>query len=395
MSNISMLWRDAKVRAIASQVLVAGLVLFLLYYLTGNAITNLEKLGIQYGFAFLGNLAGYDISFSLLPFDFTTSTHLDALKIGVLNTLLVSAMSIVLATVLGFAFGLMRLSHNVLVAGFASAFIEVERNVPLLLHILFWFFGVWVALPNVRQGAEITAFNPLGLDVMYIHNRGINLPSVSFDGKGWLLVLALVLVIVGIALVRRHAKRLKNRTGQEFPTLWVSLGIAVVLPVLIYVLGGVKATWDLPVAGRFNFSGGVEVIGSLFALWIALSLYAAAFIAENVRAGILSVNKGQIEAAQALGLRPGKITNKIVVPQAMRVIVPPVTNHYLNLVKNSSLAIAVGYPEVVNVFVGSTLNLTGQSVEVILLTMSVYLVISLTISLFMNIYNRRTALEER
>lgn len=395
MSSISMIWRDAKIRAIASQVLVAGLVLFFFYYLSLNAIANLQQLGIQYGFGFLNNLAGYDISFSLLPFDFSTSTHFDALKIGILNTLLVSVMSIVLATILGFAFGLMRLSHNVLVSGVASAFIEIERNVPLLLHILFWFFGVWVALPNVRQGADITAINPFGLDVMYIHNRGINLPSVDFGGKGWLLFLAAGLVIAAIAAVRHYAKRRKMQTGQEFPTLGASIAIAIVLPVLIYVSGGVHATWDVPVTGRFNFSGGVEVIGSLFALWIALSLYAAAFIAENVRAGILSVNKGQIEAAQALGLKHGKITNKIVVPQAMRVIIPPVTSHYLNLVKNSSLAIAVGYPELVNVFVGSTLNLTGQSVEVILLTMAVYLVISLTISFLMNIYNRRTALEER
>lgn len=395
MINISMLWRDAKVRAISSQVLVAVIVLCLLVYLAGNAIENLERLGIQYGFAFLGNLAGYDISFSLLPFDFTTSTHFDALKIGILNTLLVSAMSIVLATVLGFMFGLMRLSGNVLVSSVASAFVEVERNVPLLLHILFWFFGVWVALPNVRQGAEITALNPFGLDVLYIHNRGVNLPAADFGGKGWLLLLALLIAAAAVAGLRAFATRRKALTGRDFPVFKASAAAVLAIFVFTWTAAGIEIFWDLPVAGRFNFSGGVEVIGSLFALWIALSLYAAAFIAENVRAGILAVNKGQVEAAQALGLKPNRITSKIVVPQAMRVIIPPVTNHYLNLVKNSSLAIAVGYPELVNVFVGSTLNLTGQSVEVILLTMGVYLTISLTISLLMNIYNRRMALKER
>lgn len=395
MINISMLWRDAKVRAISSQVLVAVIVLCLLIYLAGNAIENLERLGIQYGFAFLGNLAGYDISFSLLPFDFTTSTHFDALKIGILNTLLVSAMSIVLATVLGFMFGLMRLSSNVLVSSVASAFVEVERNVPLLLHILFWFFGVWVALPNVRRGAEITALNPFGLDVLYIHNRGVNLPAADFGGKGWLLLLALLIAAAAVAGLRAFATRRKALTGRDFPVFKASAAAVLAIFAVTWTAAGIEIFWELPVAGRFNFSGGVEVIGSLFALWIALSLYAAAFIAENVRAGILAVNKGQVEAAQALGLKPNRITSKIVVPQAMRVIIPPVTNHYLNLVKNSSLAIAVGYPELVNVFVGSTLNLTGQSVEVILLTMGVYLTISLTISLLMNIYNRRMALKER
>ncbi|WP_299948523.1 ABC transporter permease subunit [uncultured Ruegeria sp.] len=395
MNSISILWRDSRVRAISSQVLVVVIVLLLLFYLAGNAIVNLERLGIQYGFGFLGNLAGYDISFSLLPFDFATSTHLDALKIGILNTLLVSAMSIVLATVLGFMFGLMRMSGNVLVSSVASAFVEVERNVPLLLHILFWFFGVWIALPSVREGAEITALNPFGMDVLYIHNRGVNLPFADFGGQGWLLLVALWISTAAIAGLWVFAKVKKARTGQDFPIFMASVAAAVVIFALIWIVGGIKTTWDIPEAGRFNFSGGIEVIGSLFALWIALSLYAAAFIAENVRAGIMAVSKGQIEAAQALGLKPRRITSKIVVPQAMRVIIPPVTNHYLNVVKNSSLAIAVGYPELVNVFVGSTLNLTGQSVEVILLTMAVYLTISLTISLLMNIYNRRMALMER
>ena len=386
---------DAKVRAVLAQVVIVFLCVGFLYYITSNAISNLQNLGVQFGFGFLNNLAGYDISFSLLEFDFSTSTHLDALVIGILNTLLVSTLGIVLATAVGLAMGLMRLSHNLLISTVAGAFIEIQRNVPLLLHILFWFFGVWLALPGIREGTEITAFDPFGLGVIYIHNRGINLPSVSFGGQGWVLAVAFGLVVASIVILRNIARRRKAATGQDFPLLTTIVASVILIPLACWVLFGIDAKWDFPTPGRFNFSGGVEVVGSLFALWIALSLYAGAFIAENIRSGILAVSEGQTEAAQALGLKRKNIVNNIILPQALRVIIPPVTGHYLNLVKNSSLAIAIGYPELVNIFVGSTLNLTGQSVEVILLTMSVYLVISLSISLLMNVYNRRMALKER
>ena len=395
MLNISVLWRDVKARALTIQILIVIFGLLAAYFALSNAITNLQNLGVQFGFGFLDNLAGYDISFSLLPFDFSSSTHFDALIIGILNTLLVSIIGIVLASIIGLTVGLMRLSKNVLISTVSSAFIEIERNVPLLLHILFWYFGAWVALPSIRQGAEITAFNPFDLGLVYIHNRGINLPSVDFGGQGWLLALAFVLVIICIFILRRISIRRKAETGHGFPLMMSAIACIIIIPVATWMLFGLEAQWSIPTPGRFNFSGGIEIVGSFFALLIALSLYAGAFIAENVRSGILAVKKGQVEAAQALGLQPGEIVSKVVMPQAMRVIIPPVTNHYLNLVKNSSLAVAIGYPELVNIFVGSTLNLTGQSVEVILLTMTVYLIISLTISLFMNKYNNLMALKER
>src|SRR5918994_2343307 len=380
------LWRDPRVRAIAYQVLtLLGVVLFF-GYIVHNTIENLERQGIASGFGFLEKPAGFGIPQTLIDYN-ELSPNSRAFWVGLLNTMLVAAIGIVLATVLGFLIGLARLSSNWLVARLATVYIEVIRNVPLLLQILFWYFAVLQALPHPRDSI---AFG----DLFYLNNRGFYTPEPMFqEGFGWVL-LAFVAATAAAVGIGRWARRRREATGQPFHTVSVALGLIIGLPLAAYLLTGMPLSFEHPEMGRFKLQGGMVLLPELVALVLALSIYTASFIAETVRAGILAVSHGQIEAAHALGLKPGQTLRLVVIPQALRVIIPPLTSQYLNLTKNSSLAVAIGYPDFVNVFTGIVLNQTGQAVEVIAMTMGVYLTLSLLTSAFMNWYNRRIALGE-
>jgi general L-amino acid transport system permease protein len=381
------LWRDPRVRAIVYQMLtLLGVVLFF-GYIVNNTINNLERQGIASGFDFLDRPAGFGIPQSLIGYN-ELSPNSRVFWVGLLNTMLVAVLGIILATVLGFMIGLARLSSNWLVARLATVYIEIIRNVPLLLQILFWYFAVLQALPQPRDSIVFA-------DLFYLSNRGFSAPEPIFqEGFGWVLLafIGAVAAAIGIA---RWARRRREATGQPFHTALVVLGLVVGLPLVAFLLTGMPLAFDHPEMGRFKLQGGMVMLPELVALVLALSIYTAAFIAETVRAGVLAVSHGQIEAAHALGLKHGQTLRFVVIPQALRVIIPPLTSQYLNLTKNSSLAVAIGYPDFVNVFTGIVLNQTGQAVEVIAITMAVYLTLSLLTSAFMNWYNRRIALVER
>jgi general L-amino acid transport system permease protein len=353
-----------------------------------EAVQNLTRAHIASGFGFWNNTAGFDISQALIAYSPSTSTFGRAFWVGLLNTLLVAAIGIVLATVLGFAVGIARLSHNWLVAKLAAGYVEITRNVPLLLQLLFWYNAVLKSLPELRGSVAL----PGGA---ILNNRGLFLPRPEFASQFSIVLIVLAIGIAATVALKSYANRRHDRTGEEVPVLWPALGLIVVLPLTVFALAGFPLTFSIPHMGRFNVSGGVEILPEFAALLLALSVYTAGFIAEVVRAGMLSVSHGQVEAAQALGLRSGLTLRLIVLPQAMRVIIPPLTSQYLNLIKNSSLAVAIGYPDLVQVFAGTVLNITGQAVEVIAITMAVYLFISLSVSLLMNLYGRTTAIAER
>ncbi|WP_417567017.1 amino acid ABC transporter permease [Marinobacter sp.] len=380
-------WYDPRVRSIFFQVIAIGLVFWGGWVLVDNTLSNMESRGISTGFGFLKETAGFGIIMHLVPYDATMS-YGRTFWVGLTNTLLVSAMGVIAATILGFVIGVARLSSNWLVAKMALVYIEVIRNIPLLLQIFFWYFAVLSNLPGPRQSIDVGG-------TLFLNNRGLYLPEpLTQDGFG-LVWGGIVVAIASVVGIRAWAKRRQLATGQIFPTFKVSVAILVLVPLIAFLVAGRPLEWELPALKGFNFGGGVTIIPELAALWIALSLYTASFIAEIVRSGILSVSKGQTEASKALGLPSGLTLRLVVIPQAMRVIIPPLTSQYLNLVKNSSLATAIGYPDLVAVFMGTTLNQTGQAVEVVAMTMAVYLTISLLISLFMNIYNRAVAIKER
>jgi len=376
------------VSRIAFQLTLVVLVGALFYAAYINASDHLARANIASGLRFWNNTAGFDISQTLIAYSASTSSFGRAFWVGLLNTLLVAALGIVLATVLGFTIGIARLSRNWLVARLAGGYVELIRNVPLLLQLLFWYNAVLKALPELRQSLVLPGGGLL-------NNRGLFLPAPLFKpGFGEVLTALLIGVAVTYVLHLR-ARRRQEQTGAQPRIFWWGLGLIGGLPLAVFALAGFPLSFSVPQIGRFNVAGGLEILPEFAALLLALSVYTAAFIAEAVRAGILAVAPGQTEAAQALGLRAGLTLRLIVIPQAMRVIVPPLTSQYLNLIKNSSLAVAIGYPDLVQVFAGSVLNITGQAVEVIAITMAVYLTISLVTSLLMNLYGRRTALVER
>jgi len=380
-------YNDPKFRSIAYQVALCAIVGFLTYGAARNAIDNLARAHIASGFGFWNDTAGFDISQTLIEYSARGSTYGRAFWVGLLNTLLVAGLGIIFATILGFVIGISRLSGNWLLAKAAGGYVETIRNLPLLLQLLFWYNAVLKALPDMRESIAIGG--------AFLNNRGLYLPEpIRKDGFG-AVEIALLAGIAGALAFYIWARKRQERSGEQAPVLWVALALVVGLPLAVFALTGFPLGFDLPKAGRFNIAGGVEVLPEFAALLFGLSIYTAAFIAEVVRAGILAVSRGQSEAAYSLGLRPGPTLRLIVVPQAMRVIIPPLTSQYLNLTKNSSLAVAIGYPDLVQVFTGTVLNQTGQAVEVVAITMLVYLVISLTTSLLMNIYNRRIALTER
>ncbi|WP_279463499.1 amino acid ABC transporter permease [Aeromonas dhakensis] len=380
-------WYDAKVRALIFQCLAIAVVVGFLFYIIHNALTNLATRGITTGFDFLGNTAGFGILQSLIPYD-ETYTFGRTFLVGLLNTLLVSVLGILFATLLGFMLGVARLSRNWLVAKIATVYIETFRNIPLLLQIFFWYFSVLRTLPSPRQSVDLGG-------LAFLNVRGFYLPKPLFEeGFGYVLLALLIAVVLSWGL-SRWARRRQALTGRIFP-FWRSVAaLVILLPAAAFLLAGSPLSWSVPALQGFNFRSGLTVLPELAALLLALTIYTAAFIAEIVRSGILAISKGQTEAASALGLSPAKTLRLVIIPQAMRVIIPPLTSQYLNLTKNSSLATAIGYPDLVSVFMGTTLNQTGQAIEVIAMTMGVYLVISITTSLLMNIYNRRMTLVER
>ena len=381
------IYNRPKIRAVFYQLVVLVALLWLGFEIALNAKANLDAQKITSGFGFLDNTAGFGINQSLIAYN-EADTYARVFFVGLLNTLLVAAIGIVLATILGFLVGLARLSPNWLVARLAGGYVELIRNLPLLFQLLFWYLAVLGTLPGPRQ--SISLFGEI-----FLNNRGIIVPApVAGEGTGAVIAVFALSVIATVAL-RVWAKRRQMRTGRQFPLFWASLALVVGPPLVALVAMGFPIGVESPELRGFNFVGGVRLLPEFIALLVALTTYTAAFIAEVVRAGVLAVPRGQTEAAFALGLRRGLALRLIVVPQALRVIVPPLTNQYLNLTKNSSLAVAVGYPDLFAVFAGTALHQTGQAIEIIAITMAVYLAISLITSALMNWYNARIQVVER
>jgi len=377
---------DRKTRGLIFQIaLLIGVAAFFVE-IGLNTAANLRAQNIATGFGFLDRPAGFDISQTLIPYS-SNSTYGRVFWVGLTNTLLVAAIGIALATILGFIIGLARLSSNWLVARLATVYVEIVRNIPLLLQLLAWYFTLLISLPSPQADVRL-----LGVGVS---DRGVYLPAPVWQpGLGAVLV-ALLAGIAGAAGIGVWARRKRLATGEQVPAFWYGLAAVIAPPLLVFLALGAPLSFELPKLGRFNLEGGIVLLPELMALLLALTLYTAAFIAEIVRSGIEAVPRGQKEAAAALGLRPWQVQRLVVIPQALRVVIPPLTNQYLNLTKNSSLAVAIGYPDLVSVFAGTVLNQTNQAVEVILITMGVYLGISLLTALAMNWFNARMALVER
>lgn len=382
------LFYDPKIRGYFYQIVLLAVVGFLIWSAASNVIENLRAQKIASGFGFWNNAAGFDVNQKLIPFSASGSTYGQAFYVGLLNTLLVAALGIVLATFIGFTVGVARLSNNWIIAKLAMIYVEVIRNIPLLLQLFFWYNAVLKPLPDARNSISL----PGGI---YLNNRGIILPSPQLAPAFEVVVIAVLIGIAAAIAFFIWARGQQAKTGKQYPNGWVALALVVGLPLLVFLATGRPLSFDYPQQGRFNLTGGVQIFPEFVALLIGLSTYTAGFIAEVVRAGILAVSRGQTEAANALGLRSGPTLKLVVIPQAMRVIIPPLTSQYLNLVKNSSLAVAIGYPDLTQVFMGTVLNQTGQAVEMVSITMAVYLTISLVTSFAMNIYNKRVALVER
>jgi len=380
--------RPRRIGGIALQIALIVVIAGLAYGAILDLAQNLARAHVASGFGFWNNTAGFDISQTLISYSPSTSSFGRAFWVGLLNTLLVAAIGIVLATVLGFVVGIARLSRNWLVARLAGGYVELIRNVPLLLQLLFWYNAVLKSLPQLRGSVALPGGGIL-------NNRGLFLPRPEFGPHFSAALIALFVAIAVAIVLRDWARRRRERTGRQIRIVLPVLILVCGLPLAVLALAGFPLGFSVPHMGRFNVSGGVEILPEFAALVLALTVYTAAFIAEVVRAGVLAVPAGQTEAAQALGLRSAATLRLVVVPQAMRVIMPPLTSQYLNLIKNSSLAVTIGYPDLVQVFAGSVLNITGQAVEVIAITMAVYLAISLFTSLLMNLYARATAIVER
>ncbi|MCS3449510.1 MULTISPECIES: amino acid ABC transporter permease [Bradyrhizobium] len=366
---------------LAVQIVFAALLAWVAYEIVANARANLETQRIASGFGFLKNNAGFDVSLNLIPYS-GSDTYTRVFFVGLFNTLLVAGIGIVFATIIGFIIALCRLSPNWLLARLGEIYVEIVRNLPLLFQLLFWYLAVLAALPGPRQ--SISLFN-----AFFLSNRGLVIPRPIGEAGLDPFLIALAIAIAGAQALRGYARRALFQRGQAIRIWPYVLGLLVGLPLVTVLVFGLPVTVELPQLKGFNFAGGARVIPELVALVVALSTYTAAFIAEIVRAGILSVHKGQMEAGSSLGLSRGTTLRLIVVPQAMRVIVPPLTNQYLNLTKNSSLAVAIGYPDLVSVFAGTTLSQTGQAIEIIAVTMGVYLLISLVTSAVMSVYGWR------
>jgi len=383
--NFVRLWTNERWRGVIFQcALIFGLALFIAF-IVSNTIKNLESAGLASGYGFLVDTASFDINQRLINYS-STSTYGKAIVVGGLNTILVAILGVIAATIIGFIAGILRLSNNFLISRLVTVYVEFIRNVPVLLQIIFWWV-VLLALPKVRESFSIG-------DAIFLNNRGVRAPSPVFEDGSGIVLGALVIGIIATYFIKRWSRIRQEKTGKLFPVSIAGIALILLLPLIVYLIVGQPIEFDTPTRGRFNLKGGFNVTPELVALWLALSTYTAAFISEIVRSGILSVSQGQKEAARALGLRPNVTMQKIVLPQALRVIIPPLTSQYLNLTKNSSLAVAIGYQDIVSI--GDTvLNQSGQALEVISIFMAFYLTLSLITSSFMNWYNKKIELVER
>ena len=379
-----------RVKFILPQALLLVFLFSIIGYLSFNASSNLAARGIDTGFSFLNKKASFDIQFSLIEFD-SSMTYGRAYLVGLLNTILVSVIGILFATIVGFFFGILRLSSNPLASGLATCYIETLRNISLLLQIFFWYFAVLRLLPSAENSLVLFNF-------VYANIKGIYIPRFVWTNLSY-LIYGLVFTFFSIYIFNRYANNLREKTGKQLPKFSISVGLLFFIPILFIIIFGVDLKFVHPKLdvqmGIANYIGGVSIIPELIALAFALSLYTSTFIAENVRAGIMGVDKGQKEAAASIGLTNTQILKLIVIPQALRIIIPPTTNQYLNLTKNSSLAAAIAYPDIVLVFAGTALMQTGRAIEIVTITMLTYLTLSISISIFMNWYNKKVALTER
>ena len=380
-------YNNPKNREIIYQVLVLAMIFLAVTFVLDNMFTNIENRGIKTGFAFLEERSGFGIAQTLIEFD-EADSHFRVFIVGLLNTLLVSILGIVTASLLGLFIGVGRLSSNWIVSKLCMSYIEIFRNIPVLLQILFWYNVVLAALNPPRQSVEF-------FGSVFLNNRGLYIPKPILESGFMYIAISFILALVAVCYLAKWAKKRQDATGQTFPLISASLGLIVAATTLTYFLSGSPISLEISELRGFNFVGGYTLIPELLALWFALSIYTATYIAEAVRAGIEAISKGQTEAALSLGLKEGLIIKKVVLPQALRVIIPPVINQYLNLAKNSSLATAIGYPELVTVFSGTSLNQVGQAVEIILMTMAVYLILSIVISFLMNYVNDKLQIQER
>ena len=387
MDFLARLWRHEESRAVLIQILVIFAVFGAFGWLVSNLLTNFAALNKNFGFDFLSQPAGYDINQTLIEYT-NRSSHFRAAIVGLLNTFMVAVFGIVLATIMGVILGIIRLSNNWLARNVTYWYIEFTRNVPILLHILLWHGIIINTLPHPKKALSLG-------DVSFLTNRGFYVPEPIAEVGISVLYLAIVAAIVFAVFFSRYAKKLQSETGKQLPVLWVNLAVLAFVPFVAFIASGSPVSFEYPVLKGFNFKGGMHLLPEFVALTFALAIYTAAFIAENVRAGILAIHKGQREAAEALGLRPGRVMSLVILPQARRVIIPPLTSQYLNLTKNSSLAIAIGYMDLVATLGGITLNQTGREIETMLMVMGMYLAISLSISMGMNWYNSSVKLVDR
>ncbi|HIB21536.1 MAG TPA: ABC transporter permease subunit [Rhodospirillales bacterium] len=387
MSDLTRLWYSTKIRTNFYQACLALGILFLVVWVVDTSATNLEKLGIKTGLDFLSTEAGFSISQTLIPFS-STSTYGDAIVVCILNTILLSVTAIFLSTILGFFIAISKLSDNWLLNRVASIYVEIFRNIPLLLQLFFWYFAVLKLLPNKRESISFA-------DVAFLNIEGLVIPSPIFWNGSQYVLYAIIFGIFASVALRLWAKKRQQNTGKSFPVIWSIVGILICLPVIVAAINGFPISWKIPVFGKFNFQGGTELLPEFVAMLFGLTLYNAAFIGEIIRAGIMSVNKGQREAAASIGLAPNQINSEIIIPQALRLIVPPLANQYLNLMKSTALASAIAYPDLFWAVNGAILVQTGQVIELQAITLGAYLGISLLIALSMNTYNHLTRIEER
>ena len=403
MSNLPLtsLIYDARIRGYVFQVLILVLIGLGMWSLVDNTVTNLAERGKSVGFGFLTATSGFQISDTLgtwvMDYSVGESTYLDVYFIGIINTFLVAILGIVGATFLGFTIGIMRLSRNFIIRSFATVYIELLRNLPLLLQLFFWYFAVLRALPSKRDKIDIIP------DFIAVNITGLYLPAPVVQSGFIYSVIALGVAIVMTLIMKRWAEKRQLETGQPFPVFWTACGILLLFPLAIFAMTGSPLEWTFPefktdgpmLRRGFQSGSGMVLVPEMMAVWLALTLYTAAFIAEIVRAGILAINKGQTEASYSIGLKPGLTLRLVIIPQALRVIIPPLTSQYLNLTKNSSLAVAIAYPELVSVFAGTALNQVGKEIEMSFMMMMVYLTFSLATAAFMNWFNARVKLIER
>jgi len=379
-------YNDPKIRGLIYQVVLFVLLVSFIYWIVGNTVENLRRANISSGFAFLHGRAGFDISETLISYT-SDDTYWRALLVGLVNTAVVAVLGVITASIIGFLVGIGRLSDNWLIRKICLVYVEIFRNIPPLLVIFFWYLGVLSALPQPRESLEL----PFGV---WLNNRGFFLPAPIWGEGAWLIPVAFLVAVALCWFVARRAHQRQAATGEQFPVLWTSVALLVGLPLLAFAAAGFPLSFEFPKKSTFNLLGGMQIKPEFMSLYLALSFYTAAFIAEIVRAGVLGVNKGQTEASYALGLRRNQALRLVIVPQALRIIIPPLTSQYLNLTKNSSLAIAIGYPDLVHIG-GTILNQSGQAIEIVVIWMVVYLGLSLIMSGAMNWFNAKMALVER